>query len=230
MSKKKNTLNHKLDTKLTNCRVDFCKNFKWSLVASLLILVAGIVMYITLGFNGTINDGELLTKTFIAMLVALALVLIYFAFRFDITSALAVVLAVFHDVLIMTCLTTIFRLPISSTFIASLLITFAFSIFNNSIILSKIRENVRNGNFLKEKNEVIANASARQSLVRTGTITIFALIVTVVLACAVSGVRWTAVSTLLGLLSAFYSSILVTPALWSIAYREPKNKRKKSIN
>lgn len=51
MSKFKKTGKFSLDEKIEQSKFDFCKNLKWFLIAPVLIIIVGIVMLCTLGFN-----------------------------------------------------------------------------------------------------------------------------------------------------------------------------------
>ncbi len=173
-------------------------------------------------------SSELLMNAFIAMLVAMVLILIYVAFRFEITSGLAAVLALFHDLLVMTSLVLIFRITINSSFVAALVTILGYSINNTIIIFDRIRENTRNGKFEKSSNTEVANASVKQTMSRSilTTLTTFITIAMVAI-IGVSDIREFAVPILVGILAGFYSSVFITPGLWAIAYRKPKKNKKK---
>ena len=51
MNKFKSLKKFSLDNKIENSKFDFCKNLKWFLIAPLLIILIGIVLLCTLGFN-----------------------------------------------------------------------------------------------------------------------------------------------------------------------------------
>ena len=64
-------------------------------------------------------SAELMMKSFIALLVAVVLILIYVAIRFEFTSGLAAILALFHDILITASVVLICRIQINVSFIAT---------------------------------------------------------------------------------------------------------------
>ena len=172
-------------------------------------------------------SSELLMNAFIAMIVAIVLILIYVAFRFEITSGLAAILALFHDLLIMTSLVLIFRITINSSFVAALVTILGYSINNTIIIFDRIRENTKSGNYDKASNVTIANDAVKQTMTRSvfTTFTTF-LTIAMVAIIGVPDIRQFAVPILIGILAGFYSSVFITPGLWSIAYRKPKRKKK----
>lgn len=66
-------------------------------------------------------SAELMMKSFIALLVAVVLILIYVAFRFEITAGLAAILALFHDILVTGSIVLMCRIQINVSFIAALI-------------------------------------------------------------------------------------------------------------
>lgn len=171
-------------------------------------------------------SSELLMNAFIAMIVAIAFILVYVALRFELTSGLSAILALFHDLLIMTSLVLIFRIQINSSFVAGLVTILGYSINNTIIIFDRIRENTKNGKFVKAKNEQIANASVRETMTRSLFTTITTLVtIALVAIIGVSDIRDFALPILFGIGAGFYSSVFITPGLWAIAYK-PKKKRK----
>ena len=169
---------------------------------------------------------QLLMNSFIALLVAVVLILIYFAIRFEITSGLAAILALFHDILITTSFMLIFRIPINTPFIAALITILGYSINNTIIIFDRIRENVKlSKNLGKIDNYAVADNAVRSTMMRTilTTVTTFIMIffITVI---GVSDIQQFAFPIMIGILSGFYSSNFLTTGLWAIAYRPSKRK------
>ena len=169
---------------------------------------------------------QLLMNSFIALLVAVVLILIYVAIRFEITSGLAAILALFHDILITTSFMLIFRIPINTPFIAALITILGYSINNTIIIFDRIRENVKlSKNLGKIDNYAVADNAVRSTMMRTilTTVTTFIMIffITVI---GVSDIQQFAFPIMIGILSGFYSSNFLTTGLWAIAYRPSKRK------
>ena len=175
-------------------------------------------------------SAELLTKAFIAMLVAIVLILIYIIFRFELTSGFAAILALFHDLLIVCSLVIMFRITINSSFIAALVTILGYSINNTIIIFDRIRENIRSGVYEKSSNSEIANISVKETMSRSvyTTITTFITILLVAV-IGVSDIRDFALPIVFGVLAGFYSSVFITPGLWAIAYRGSKKKKQKAV-
>ncbi len=174
-------------------------------------------------------SGELLMNAFIAMIVAIAFILIYVAFRFEITSGLAAILALFHDLMIMTSLVLIFRIEINSSFVAALVTILGYSINNTIVIFDRIRENVKSGKFVKANNMTLANASVKETMTRSFYTTLTTVItIAMVAIIGVNDIREFALPILFGIIAGFYSSVFITPGLWSIAYKPKKKKAAKA--
>ena len=173
---------------------------------------------------------SLLMKSFLAMLVAVVLILIYIAFRFEITSGFAAILALFHDLLIVTSLVLMFRITINSSFIAALVTILGYSINNTIVIFDRIRENIRTGKFENIDNQTIANISVRETMTRSvyTTLTTFVTILLVAI-IGVSDIRDFALPIAFGIIAGFYSSVFITPGLWAIAFNGSKKKKEKKI-
>lgn len=177
-------------------------------------------------------SAELMMKSFIALLVAMVLILIYVAFRFELTSGLAAILALFHDVLVTASVMLICRIQINVSFIAALITILGYSINNTIIIFDRMRDDVktaRNAN-LKIDNNLVANRSVKDTMMRSllTMLTTFVMIffITVI---GVADIREFAFPIMIGILVGFYSSVFLTPGLWAIAYK-PRKRKKKSNN
>lgn len=191
---------------------------------------------ITNGDSAVANGGvitpsassELIMKSFIALLVALTLILIYIAFRFELTSGLSTVLAIFHDLLVTTSLVIMFRITINASFIAALVTILGYTINNTIVVFDRIRENTKSGKFDKASNQEVANASIRDTLTRSifTTLTTFVTIALVAI-IGVQDIRDFALPIVIGIVSGFYSSTFITPGLWAIAHNPKKRKTKK---
>ena len=99
------------------------------------------------------------------VLIALAAMLIYIAFRFEWIYGVAAVIAVFHDTIITIGLFSIFNKQIDLTVIAALLTLVGYSMNDTIVTFDRIRENLRlqrRGSFTE-----IVNTSINQTLSRT---------------------------------------------------------------
>jgi preprotein translocase subunit SecF len=119
---------------------------------------------------------ELMRSGFLALGVALLLMLAYIWFRFQLQFGLGAVAAVFHDVLLTLGLLSFTHLEFSMTSIAALLTVIGYSMNEKVITFDRLRENLR-----KYKTAPLAeviNRSENERLSRTlitGTTAILAL-------------------------------------------------------
>ena len=99
------------------------------------------------------------------VLIALAAMLVYIAFRFEWIYGVAAVIAVFHDTIITIGLFSLFNKQIDLTVIAALLTLVGYSMNDTIVTFDRIRENLNlhmRGSFSD-----IVNASINQTLSRT---------------------------------------------------------------
>ena len=88
---------------------------------------------------GATAAADLLSKAGIALAVSIALILVYIMIRFTFTSAIAAVVALLHDVVIMFALTVICRVQINSSYVAAMITIVAYSINNTIFIFDRCR-------------------------------------------------------------------------------------------
>ena len=99
------------------------------------------------------------------VLIALAAMLVYIAFRFEWIYGVAAVIAVFHDTIITIGLFSLFNKQIDLTVIAALLTLVGYSMNDTIVTFDRIRENLKlqvRGSFAN-----IVNLSINQTLSRT---------------------------------------------------------------
>ena len=180
------------------------------------------------GITTASASAELMMKSFIALIVAVAIILIYVAIRFELTSGLAAILALFHDILVTASVVLIFRVQINVAFIAALITILGYSINNTIIIFDKMREDRKIKEKANEKidNVALANNSVKQTMTRSvlTALTTFISILMITL-IGVPDIRQFAFPIMVGILAGFYSSVFITPGLWAIAYRPKKRKK-----
>ena len=157
---------------------------------------------------------DLSRAAFMASLVAVILILVYIAFRFEFKSGLAAVCALVHDLLVMLSFYVIFRIPFNINFIAAALTILGYSINATIVVFDRIRENrktMRTGNFAE-----IVDTSIWETMTRSINTTITTLIVMVMLLIlGVSSIRNFALPLCIGILCGCYSSVCISGPLWN---------------
>jgi preprotein translocase SecF subunit len=99
------------------------------------------------------------------VLIALAAMLVYIAFRFEWIYGVAAVIAVFHDTIITIGLFSLFNKQIDLTVIAALLTLVGYSMNDTIVTFDRIRENLKLG--VRGSFKDIINLSINQTLSRT---------------------------------------------------------------
>ena len=84
--------------------------------------------------------------------------LVYITFRFELTSGLAAICCLVHDLLVMLSVYVLLQIPLDSNFIAAALTILGYSINASIIVFDRVRENLRTAR-AKEPFEVIGEKS-----------------------------------------------------------------------
>ncbi len=185
-------------------------------------------------YSGTVTGGdmvgatvssELLFTAIIAVVLSLMFMLCYIGLRFQLSSGLACILALLHDIVIMFMFMAICHIEINSNFIAALITILGYSINNSIIIFDRVRENMRSLNAKKLTPEGVANKSVKETLMRSINTTITTLIMILMVAIiGVTDIRIFAFPIIIGLLAGTYSSMCIAPSLWALFQRVGKNR------
>jgi SecD/SecF fusion protein len=172
-------------------------------------------------FNDTeISDtisSEMKTDAVVATVIATICMLIYIWFRFkNVHFALAAVIALLHDVLIVVGFYGLSRVTVGTTFIACLLTIVGYSINATIVIFDRIRENKA---IMKREDTMIdiINQSITQTLTRSiyTSLTTF-IMVFMIFVMGVSSIREFTLPLMVGIVAGAYSSVFVTGSLWYI--------------
>jgi preprotein translocase subunit SecF len=116
-------------------------------------------------FVGPQIGSELRDQGGLGMLVALGMILLYVAFRFQYKFALGAVAALGHDVTIILGLFSLFAWDFDLTVLAALLAVIGYSLNDTIVVSDRIRENFRGERGFEP--EEIVNRSINQTLSRT---------------------------------------------------------------
>lgn len=100
-----------------------------------------------------------------AMLIALAFMMLYIAFRFQSMFAGAAVIALIHDVIIVVGIFSLIQIEFDLTVLAALLAVIGYSLNDTIVVSDRIRENLRSMD--SDSTEDIINTSLNQTLGRT---------------------------------------------------------------
>ena len=173
---------------------------------------------------------QLVMITFIGLVVALVLIALYAGLRQNFTSALAIILAVLQDLLVVTAMMLICRIEVGTSFIVALFAVLCYSVYNTFVVFANIKADTNTTLHAGQKlnNSKIANGAVKEILPRQIVTTVVLLVVLLLVTIiGVVEVRNLVLPILFGVLASFYSSVFIAPALWAIAYKPSKKKKAK---
>lgn len=134
----------------------------------------------------------------------------------NIHFALAAVLALVHDVIIVVGAYSLTRLTVGTTFIAVMLTIIGYSINATIVIFDRIRENKA---LMKREDTMIGvvDSSISQTLTRSiyTSLTTF-ISVFVIFIMGVSSIREFTLPLMVGIVAGAFSSVFITGSLWYI--------------
>ena len=159
-------------------------------------------------FVGPQIGSELRDQGGLGMLVALCMILLYVAFRFQYKFALGAVAALAHDVVIILGLFSLLAWDFDLTVLAALLAVIGYSLNDTIVVSDRIRENFRGERGFEP--EEIVNRSINQTLSRT-LITSFTTLLVLFALFFFGGemIRGFSQALIIGVLVGTYSSIYV---------------------
>lgn len=179
----------------------------------------------------TIVKRELIKNAVISLLLASIAIILYISFRFQFNYAVGAIIALLHDVFLIFATFSLFKLEVSTIFVAAILTIIGYSINDTIVVFDRIRENMNND---KPKNkddlQVVVDKSLNQ-VVKRSLITSVTTIVTVICLIAFGSreVLEFNLALLVGLTAGTYSSLFIASQLWYIMESKVvgKPKRKK---
>lgn len=161
------------------------------------------------------TSARLIGDTFLAVLIAIVLMLVYISIRFDFKSGVCAVIALAHDVILMFGFYSLFQLTMNTSFVAAVLTIIGYSINATIIVFDRVRENNR---MLGKKatGAVKADNAITTSYTRTlysSLTTLFTIGALFVL--GVSSIQEFALPIIVGIVCGAYSSLFVAPTIWA---------------
>ncbi|NLG79064.1 MAG: protein translocase subunit SecF [Firmicutes bacterium] len=156
---------------------------------------------------------ELLGRALMAVVIACVGIVIYVSLRFEFRFAVAAILALIHDVIIVLGAFALMGRQVNSPFIAAVLTIIGYSINDTIIIFDKIRENLRLRK--KETLEELTNKSILQTMTRSlNTVITTLLAVFALFFFGGASIRDFSLALIIGLMTGTYSSIFIASPIW----------------
>ncbi len=169
---------------------------------------------------------ELRRSAIWAILISLALILIYISWRFEFTFAVGAVVALFHDVMITLGIFSLLNLEISLAVVAAFLTIIGYSLNDTIVVFDRIRENMKT---LRRENIIhIINVSINQTLSRTILTSLTTFIVVVILFFFGGEVIHSfSFALVVGVVVGTYSSVFIaSPVVVEWKLKQERDKRK----
>jgi len=169
---------------------------------------------------------ELQQDAFFAISLALIMILIYIAFRFDSYYALGSVAALIHDVTITLGIFSLFNYEINLSIIAAFLTIVGYSLNDTIVIFDRIRENM--SKHLKKTLDEVVDISLNNTLSRT-FITSFTTLLVLIILFSWGGevINLFAFALIIGVAIGTYSSIFIaSPVMLYFEKRTEKQSHK----
>lgn len=161
---------------------------------------------------GSQLGNEIYLNSLLAMSVALGMMLIYVATRFQFKLALGAVLALFHDVIIVVGVFAIMGWPFDLTVLAAVLALIGYSVNDTIVVYDRIRENFRRVRGLTPRQvlDLSLTETLRRTIMTVGTVFV---VVVAMLFLGGDGLYWFSVALFIGLIAGTYSSIYVASSI-----------------
>lgn len=181
--------------------------------------------------DSTVSEswGDTIThRMVIAMIAFLALAFVYIALRLQREMAVAAMLALLVDAVVIAGIYALFGFEVTPATVIGLLTVLAFSIYDTVIVFDKVRENTEGlkGSFRSTYAEE-ANLAVNQTVMRSistsviSALPIIALMIVAVWMMGVGTLKDLALIQLIGVVEGVFSSIfLATPILVSLMSRK----------
>ena len=163
-------------------------------------------------FVGPTVGEELRDQGGLGMLLALAGIMVYVAFRFQWKFGFGAIVSLIHDVIVTLGVFSFFEIPFDLTVLAAVLAIIGYSLNDTIVVFDRIRENFR----LLRKADLIENIniSTTQTLLRTLATSISTLLAIVALMVFAGENLWGfALALFIGVSAGTYSSVYIASIL-----------------
>ena len=174
---------------------------------------------------GAVIGSELTRQAVIALVISWILMIGYISYRFELKFAIAAIIALIHDVLVVMGVFSIFRLEVDATFVAALLTIVGYSINDTIVIFDRVRENLKSHRKTELFSELV-NRSIWQTMTRSIYTVLTVLFATAAL--YIFGGETTknfSLALLIGFTSGCYSSIFNASPIWVLLMENAEKKR-----
>ncbi|MDW7748674.1 protein translocase subunit SecF [Halomonas sp.] len=163
-------------------------------------------------FVGAQVGDQLRDQSGMGLLVALGIVMLYVAFRFQYKFAIGALLALMHDVIIVVGLFSLFQWEFDLTVLAALLAVIGYSLNDTIVVYDRIRETIRKSRI--DDMPTIFNEAINMTLSRTlATSGTTLLVLLALLLLGGDMIHFFSIALIAGVVVGTFSSIYVAAAL-----------------
>ena len=173
---------------------------------------------------------ELIKNAIKSVIIAIIGIIIYISLRLSFSFAISAIIALVHDVLITIIVFSIFKLEVSTLFIAAILSIIGYSINDTIVTFDRIKEVKNNKKNIKKKEELkeIINDSIKSTLTRNILTSITTLIPIICLIIFGSHEIFNFnIAMLSGLIAGSCSSLFLATAIYYLLEKKNVGKLKK---
>ncbi|MDI9568911.1 MAG: protein translocase subunit SecF [Bacillota bacterium] len=173
---------------------------------------------------GAIISGELRSAAYLALIIASILMIAYITIRFEFKFAVAAILPLLYNVLVVTGIFSLFQIEVDNTFVAALLTIVGYAVNNTIVFFDRIRENLkghRKGFVASLVNESVNQVLGRA--INTTLTTLFGIVALLFFGGETTKVF--ALALFLGVLVGTYSSIFIANNIWARRRDHAEEKR-----
>ena len=176
-----------------------------------------------IGVVSNLVKKDLVKNAFISVILASVGIIIYITCRFKFSYAISGIIALVHDVFFIIALFSLFRLEVSSIFIAAILSIIGYSINDTIVTFDRIRENIKNNkNIVNSEEELnnIINSGLKDTVGRSLVTTLTTLIPVICLIIFGSHeINNFNIALLFGLVSGTYSSVFIACQIFGLLFK-----------
>ena len=173
---------------------------------------------------GASVSADLRNAAILATIIAILLMLVFIAFRFEVLSAISAVICLAHDVFVMFAIYSLLQIPMNSTMIAAVLTIVGYSINATIIVFDRIRENVKLHS--KDKFDENVDRSIKQTITRSINTTLTTLFtIGMVYILGVDSIKQFALPIIAGMLAGLFSSVCLAGNIWAVLKKAFNKKR-----
>ncbi|MBT3926513.1 MAG: protein translocase subunit SecF [Rhodospirillaceae bacterium] len=162
-------------------------------------------------FVGPKVGAELIQAGIIAMVLSIALMLVYIWFRFELPFAIGAIIALVHDVVLTLGMFALFGLEFNLAIVAAILLIVGYSMNDTVVVYDRVRENLRK--YKKMPLVELLNVSVNDTLSRTvmtSLTTLLALAALLIFGGEV--IRDFTIAMIWGVVIGTYSSVFIAAA------------------